>query len=280
MNMKKHLLPLIWGLAGVFAIATAFGTGDEPLEEPEDDGVVLGEEDLAERGEILRNQFRRMTPGDEPLVQDIGTWPAAWEEFGTNWDSAAADREYGAWVVPVELTQENGATVMKDGDGNELWRGTTDFARPESADVVLTGGLVAEEDWVAYEAVRGAVEEMTAESSRVDIPVPMRSHPTNGLRFTSCEWTTDDSFHMELAYEVDTNVDIFAYAVLHTSNQVNSIWTNDENMVVHQSYTVWVPSGASFDGRNNDWTYLDTVSISNGVAEFEDSGYPDGCKTT
>ena len=40
--MKKHLLPLILGLAGVFAIATAFGTGDEPLEEPEDDGVVLG----------------------------------------------------------------------------------------------------------------------------------------------------------------------------------------------------------------------------------------------
>ena len=274
--MKKHLLPLILGLAGVFAIATAFGTGDEPLDEPEDDGVVLGEEDLAERGEILRNQFRRMTPGDEPLVQDIGTWPAAWEEFGTNWDSATADREYGAWVVPVELTQENGATVMKDGEGNELWRGTTDFARPESADVVLTSGLVAEEDWIAYEAVRGAVEEMTAEASRVDIPVPTRSHPTNGLRFTSCAWTTNDSFHMELAYEVDTNVDLFVYAVAHTSALVVATWTNDENVAVTDTNTVWYSVGEPFNGRDSTWEYLDTVAIDNGVAEYEDSGFPEG----
>ena len=276
MNRKKHLLPLILGLAGVFAIATAFGTGDEPQDEPEDDGVVLGEEDLAERGEILRNQFRRMTPGDEPLVQDIGTWPAAWEEFGTNWDSAAADREYGAWVVPVELTQENGATVMKDGEGNELWRGTTDFARPESSDVVLTGGLVAEEDWAVYEAVRGAVEEMTAEASRVDIPVPMRSHPTNGLRFTSCAWTTDDSFHVDLAYEVDTNVDLFVYAVAYTSALVVATWTNDENVAVTDTNTVWYSVGEPFNGRDSTWEYLDTVAIDNGEAEYEDSGFPAG----
>ena len=274
--MKKHLLPLILGLAGIFAIATAFGTGDEPLDEPEDDGVVLGEEDLAERGEILRNQFRRMTPGDEPLVQDIGTWPAAWEEFGTNWDSAVAEQEYGEWVVPVELTQENGATVMKDGDGNELWRGTTDFARPESADVVLTGGLVAEEDWAVYEAVRGAVEEMTADASRVDIPVPTRSHPTNGLRFTSCEWTTNDSFHMELAYEVDTNVDLFVYAVAHTSAWVVATWTNDENVAITDTNLVWYSAGEPFNGRDSTWEYLDTVAIDNGEAEYEDSGFPAG----
>ena len=275
MNMKKHLLPLIWGLAGVFAIATAFGTGDEPLEEPEDDGVVLGEEDLAERGEILRNQFRRMTPGDEPLVQDIGTWPAAWEEFGTNWDSAAADREYGAWVVPVELTQENGATVMKDGDGNELWRGTTGFARPESADVVLTGGLVAEEEWPVYEAVRGAVEEMTADASRVDEPRDAPSEPETGLRFTAHEWTASNTFRVEMAYEVDTNVDLFVYAVAHTSAWVEAAWTNDENMVITNSTLVWYPVGAPYNGRDSTWEYLDTITIDNGEAEYEDSGFPD-----
>ncbi len=274
--MKKHLLPLILGLAGVFAIATAFGTGDEPLEEPEDDGVVLGEEDLAERGEILRNQFRRMTPGDEPLVQDIGTWPAAWEEFGTNWDSATADREYGAWVVPVELTQENGTTVMKDGEGNELWRGTTDFARLESSDVVLTGGLVAEEDWAVYEAVRGAVEEMTAEASRVYEPAPTRTIHTNGLRFTFCEWTTNDSFHMELAYEVDTNVDLFVYAVAHTSAWVVATWTNDENVAITDTNLVWYSAGEPFNGRDSTWEYLDTVAIDNGEAEYEDSSFSAG----
>ena len=273
--MKKHFLPLILGLAGVFAIATAFGTGDEPLDEPEDDGVVLGEEDLAERGEILRNQFRRMTPGDGPLVQDVGSWPAAWEEFGPNWNGAAVEREYGAWVVPVEVEQTNGATVIRDGTGLELWRGTTDFTRPESADVVLTGGLVAEEDWAVFEAVRGAVEEMTAEASRSDEPRDTPPDPETGLRFTSHEWTADNTFRLELAYEEDTNVDLFVYAVDHTSVSVETIWTNDENMVITDTTTVWYPVGEPFDGRDSAWEYLDTVAIDNGEAEYEDSGFPD-----
>ena len=122
---------------------------------PSGDEVVLGEEDLAERGEILRNMYRRITPpAMETLVQDVGTVPAAWEEFGPQWDDAAAAREFGAWVVPVALTQVDGATVLSDANGRILWRGTNDFARPESSGVVLTGGLVAEGDWPAYEAVR------------------------------------------------------------------------------------------------------------------------------
>ncbi|MBQ7252564.1 MAG: hypothetical protein IJS32_08195, partial [Kiritimatiellae bacterium] len=73
------------------------------------DGLVLGEEDLAERAEIARNLFRRITPGNDPFVQDAGTWPALWEAFGANWAAAAAGRGYGAWVVPVSVSQENGA---------------------------------------------------------------------------------------------------------------------------------------------------------------------------
>ncbi len=77
---------LFWGaawLAGGVAVAQeacgdhAGASGQEPDVE---EMAVLGEEDLAERAEIWRNRYRRMTPGAEPLVQDIGTWPAAWEE--------------------------------------------------------------------------------------------------------------------------------------------------------------------------------------------------------
>lgn len=101
-----------------------------------DDGMaVLGEEDLAERAEIWRNRYRRMTPGAEPLVQDVGVWPAAWEEFSPRWDSAPAERDLATWLVPVAAEREGGATVLRDGHGAELWRGTTDFAKEESAGV-------------------------------------------------------------------------------------------------------------------------------------------------
>ncbi len=273
--MKKRFWTVLVGMAVLVGVAVALATGEsgEPPDEPEDDGVVLGEEDLAERAEIRRNMYRRMTPPDLPLVQDVGTWPAAWEEFGPNWNGAAMEREYGAWVVPVEVEQTNEATVIRDGTGLELWRGTTDFTRPESAGVILTGGLVAEEDWARYEGVRGAVEEMTAEASRVDEPGPTRTSHTNGLRFTSCEWTTNDTFHMALAYEVDTNVEVFAYAVAHTSALVVATWTNDENVAITDTNLVWYPAGPSFNGLESNWELRGTVAIANGTAEFEDSGF-------
>ena len=236
--------------------------------------VVLGEEDLADRAEILRNMYRRITPPDLPLVQDVGTWPAAWEEFGANWVSAALEREYGTWVVPVEVTQNSGATVLKDVIGSVMWQGTTDFSRPESADVVLTGGLVAEEDWAAYEGVRDAVATMTAEVAREDIPGRTQTNEPSGLRFTAHEWTTNDTFRLELAYEIDTNVDIFAYAVAHTSAWVVATWTNDENVAITDTNLVWYPAGPSFNGKESDWEQCGTVAIDNGVAEFEDSGFP------
>lgn len=276
--MKGHVLAFCFGvaavLAGAVALATGTGKADNPADEP-DDAVILGEEDLADRAEILRNMYRRITPPDMALRQYVGTWPAAWEEFGANWDSAAVDREYGAWVVPVEVTQDASATVVKDGNGAVLWRGWTDFARPESADVVLTGGLVAEEEWAVYTGIRDAVAAMTAESSRADFPDRTRTTPTNGLRFTSHEWTTNGTFRLELAYEIDTNVDVFAYAVACTSSLVVATWTNDENQVITGTNTVWTSVGLPFNGMESDWELRGTVAISNGVTDFEDSGFPE-----
>ena len=272
--MKRHVWAVCLGvaavLAGAAALATGTGDSEPPAEEP-DDAVVLGEEDLADRAEILRNMYRRITPPDMALVQDVGTWPAAWEEFGANWEAAAADREYGAWVVPVEVAQDAGATVVKDGNGEVLWRGWTDFVRPESADVVLTGGLVAEEEWAVYEGVRDALARL--ESAGGTPAPPVRTAHTNGLRFTSHEWTTNGTFRLELAYEIDTNVDVFAYAVTCTSSLVVATWTNDENQVVTDMNTVWTAVGQPFNGMESDWELRGTVAISNGVAEFEDSGF-------
>ena len=273
--MKRNWIPLTALLLGGMAVG-AWGAEDAAADDATpSDAVVLGEEDLADRAEILRNMYRRITPPAIPLVQDVGTWPTAWEEFGAEWNSAALDREYGAWVVPVEVSQEAGETVVRDGNGTVQWRGRTDFARPESADVVLTGGLVAEEEWAVYEGIREVVTAMAAESSRVEFPGRTQTNEPSGLRFTGHEWTSNGTFRLELAYETDTNVDIFAYAVACTSSLVVATWTNDENQVVTDTNTVWQPVGAPFNGIESDWIFRGTVAISNGVAVFEDGGFPD-----
>ena len=245
---------------------------------PSGDEVVLGEEDLAERGEILRNMYRRITPpAMETLVQDVGTVPAAWEEFGPQWNDAAAAREFGAWVVPVALTQVDGATVLSDANGRILWRGTNDFARPESSGVVLTGDLVAEEDWPAYEAVREAVAGMEAEARREDsLQIPGRSaSPTNGLRFVAHSFDTNGTVCLDLAWEQDSDVDIFVYAVAHTSSWVVATWTNDENIVVTDTNLVWTATGDPFSGMESGWEWRGTTAIANGTGEFADSGFPE-----
>ena len=120
------------GVAAFLCVPPSFAAGDaDEAGDGPGEAVVLGEEDFAERLEILRNQFRRMTPGDGELVQDAGTWPAAWEEFSPRWDTAPATRDLATWVVPVSSEREGGATVLRDGSGAELWRGTTDFAKAE-----------------------------------------------------------------------------------------------------------------------------------------------------
>ena len=102
--MKKQPLPLRLGLAVVFAIATAFGTDDDPLDEPEHDGVVLGEVDLAERGAIIRNRFRRMTPVNAPLVQDIAHADIPTDEiFGIWYETINGEKEWYTSLAPVGL---------------------------------------------------------------------------------------------------------------------------------------------------------------------------------
>lgn len=232
--------------------------------------VVLGEEDLAERAEIARNLYRRITPGDGPLVQDAGTWPAAWEEFGAAWDGAAAEREFGAWAVPVAVSQEGGATVVRDADGLELWRGMTDFAKPESAGVVLTGALVGEEEWAGYEAVREHVEA----DARLEA-APPRGGATNGLRFASVAVGTNGAVELALAWEQDGEVDIFAYGVPHDPDIRVLTWTNDENVVVITTNTVWTQTGQNLMGYGNDWEWRGTAVVTNGEGLFADGGIPD-----
>ena len=239
-------------MAGVVA-AFAIGTADEV-----DNAVVLGEEDLAERAEILRNQFRRMTPGNASLVQDIGTWPAAWEEFSPAWDSALATRDLATWLVPVEVARDGADTVLLDGNGVELWRGETDFSKEESANVTLTGWLVSEDDWPLYEAARAALSRrLASQTPRLrDGEGGGGSNELTGLRFVSvaADFTnTPPSFEVGLTWTNTGTVDIFAFGPWHVQSNSVVTYTNDENAVVTYTNTTWNSTEPGLTGLDSHW---------------------------
>lgn len=264
-DMKKRVFPFLLGLAGMAGVVAAFATGTS---DEADDAVVLGEEDLAERAEILRNQFRRMTPGDVPLVQDIGTWPAAWEEFSQAWDSAPATRDLATWLVPVEVALDGADTVLLDGNGAELWRGETDFSKEESSSVTLTGWLVDEDDWPLYEAARAALSRrLTSQTPRLrDGEGGGASNELTGLRFVSvaADFTnTPPEFRVGLAWTNSGTLDVFAYGPLHVAETNAVTYTNDENVVVNTNVVTWHSVEPSLSGFDNDWTWVGTLVVTN-----------------
>ena len=280
--MKKRFLPFLLGLAGIVSVVCAFATGENEDAEPNDvdDLVILGEIDLAERAEILRNQFRRMTPGNGPLVQDVGIWPVAWEEFGPAWDIAPATRDLATWLVPVTAERSGALTILRDGDGNALWSGMTDFAREESADVTITGTLVDEEDWALYQATREEVERRQAEAFRPVFPSGMRGTNgpiTNGLRFTDISVDTNGDYRLGFAWETNGDVQVFCRAIHYECwTNFGVVSTNDENQVVTNDVVNWrqVP-GEKFRGIPDYWVSLGVSAVTNGEGSLTDTDHAD-----
>ncbi len=280
-HMRKQVLAIGLGMAAVCGVAAtlAMGDADEAADETAD-VVVLGEEDLADRAEILRNRYRRMTPGDAPLVQDVGTWPAAWEDFSPVWDRAAAERDLGTWTVPVAAERDGADTVLRDGDGVELWRGQTVFSKDGTEGVVLTGTLVAEEDWPLYRAARGEIARRLA-AIRQDDGGGMRGTNgpcSNGLHFVSAvgNFTTNPpELHVGLAWTNNGMVDVFAYGPLHISETNVVTYTNDENTVVTATNVTWHAVEPTLTGFDSAWEWIGSVAVSNtGTNVFVDNGFP------
>ncbi|MBP5786423.1 MAG: hypothetical protein J6Y19_01190 [Kiritimatiellae bacterium] len=289
--MKEFVVPLSLGIATLVLVVGAFGTGtgDNPPAEDADDGVMLGEVDLAEQAEIWRNQYRRITPGDGSLVQDVGTLPAAWEEFSSVWDAAPAVRDLATWLVPFSAERDGAETILRDANGSVLWRGTTDFAKPESADVTLTGALVDELDWPVYDAAQAELAwRRTAEAYR-DAGHPLlrdgegggtNNTPTNNpdKMFVSAVadfTTTPPEIRVGLLWTNDVTLDVFAYGPLHTSALCTITYTNDENQLVTTNVLRWYQVEPTLTGRSdNHWDYLGTVTLSNGEETvFVDTNY-------
>lgn len=259
-DMKKTFLPFLLGLAGVVGVVRAFAAGES---NDTDDVVVLGEVDLAERAEILRNRFRRMTPDDFPLVQDVGTWPSAWEEFGRAWDASPAEGDLATWLVPFAAERMGALTVLRDADGNVLWSGATDFAKEESANVTLTGWLVSEDDWPLYQAARAAL----ARSLKVQTPhLRNGGGALTGLRFVSvaADFTnTPPEFRVGLVWTNSGTVDMFVYGLLHVAETNEVTYTNDENAVVTVTNVSWHSVEPSLSGFDNAWTWAGTLALTN-----------------
>lgn len=259
------LLVVFAAVVGV-AIAPATSDADEPADNTAD-VVFLGDLDLAERLEIWRNQYRRMMPGDAPLIQDVGTWPAAWEEFSSVWDTAPAERDLATWLVPFYADRMCTATVLRDANGTALWSGATDFAKDGSANVTLTGALVDEQDWPLYTAAQNEIsrrfEAMASQGNR-------GGPYTNGLRFTNVWVATNGDYHFGFGWESNGEVQVFCRA-MHTTSWVETVvYTNDENQVVTNDFSHWRELD-KFKGRPDSWEVLGVLTVTNGGGSFTDT---------
>ena len=291
--MKKLFLTfLLVVFAAVLGVAIAFATGDaDELADNTADVVFLGDLDLAERLEIWRNQYRRMTPGDAPLVQDVGTWPAAWEEFSSVWDTAPAERDLATWLVPFSAERVGATTVIRDANGETLWSGATDFAKDSSANVTLTGALVDELDWPLYTAVQEELAwRMTAERYREaaehqhlrDGEGGGEGGEDDGMKmFVSIDsgfTNNPPEFRVGLQWTNDVVLDIFAYGPFHTSSTHVVTYTNDENEVITYTNTTWHSVESTLLGPVSPWEYVGTVSLTNGEETvFVDNTFPSNC---
>ena len=264
----------------VFAVAAfGTGTGDGGVS---DDDVFLGEVDLAEHTEIWRNQYRRMTPGDEPLVQDVGAWPAAWEEFGSHWGAAPATRDLATWLVPFSAERADNATVIRDANGTVLWSGTTDFAKDESRNVTLTGALVDEADWPLYDAAQWEVLHRTGiyrPGFRDGEGGGTNNTPTNDpdkmfVSYSAVFTNDTPEFRVGLKWTNDITLDIWVYAPVCTFETHQYVFTNDENMVQTNISEGWRSPRPVYTGLASGWEYAGTVSLTNGVETvFVDMNY-------
>ena len=276
--MKTGIRAFSIGLVAGICAGTAFAAD---VSNPAPDGtagnVFLGELDLAERMEIWRNQYRRMTPGDEPLVQDVGTWPAAWEEFSPGWDAAPAERDLATWLVPFSVERMGLATIIRDANGTVLWNGTTDFAKDESADVTLTGALVDESDWALWEAARDEIERRLSEGGGLR-DGEGGGDPSNGvfgLRFTNIWVDTNEDCHFDFAWESNGEVQVFCRAMHYVYwTNFGVVTTNDENEVVTNDVVHWdqVP-GEKFRGIPDAWESLGVTTVTNGGGRFTDTNH-------
>ncbi len=277
--MKKAIGVILLVAVAVLGVgaAIAFETGEaDHAAAPAADTVFLGEQDLAERMEIWRNQYRRMTPGDAPLLQDVGTWPAAWEEFSSRWASAPAERNLATWLVPVTAERSGALTVLRDADGNALWSGVTDFFKEESANVTLTGALVDEEEWPLWKAAGEEIDRRLDAMRGTETRRPPRRRDGDGgsggngtndgpkmFMSASADFTsTPPEFRVGLQWTNTGTLDVFAYGPLHTSSTHSVTFTNDENQVVTNTITNWHCAEPGLRGFSNDWAWVGTATIS------------------
>lgn len=248
-SMWRRRLRTVLAAGGLFAGGMAWG---QDLGERQ----AFSLEDLAERTEIRRNQFARMTPGEEPCLQEVG-----WQWFeDADFEPAFLERlvgvrELGLWTWPLraELDPVSLETVFLNADGAEAGRERTDFAKAESARMSLRVPLVAEEDAQDFAYREERVADAERETAAGETP-RLGGGATTNLAFTSIV-ATNGLVVVSLTNATGT-VELFEYTMVHVPCIVTNVWTNDENFVVTNVATVWSNTSPSLCGFTNGWRIL------------------------
>ncbi len=212
--------------------------------------------DTAWQGEVMRNQFDRMTPPGVALDQVLA--PEALD---------LADCE----PFSLELDAASLETLVVDDADVVCGIVDTGIGRESAARVVL---WVEPDAWEGEDFVGGAKRRGTEGGPRSGgagggesdgFRVCAAGPDTNGVVFLTL---TNGGTYAE--------AEVFAYTMTGQPVVVTNVWTNDANVVVTNVNTVWTNRSPSFRGVLGDWHWLGRVGLTNGVGVFADTmGYCD-----
>ncbi|MGD9611500.1 MAG: right-handed parallel beta-helix repeat-containing protein [Kiritimatiellia bacterium] len=247
---------------------------------------ALDVRDLAEDAELQRRAFNRMTPPGLAWVQPA--FPLTVPFDAANFDEKFIDELLGedrnsvaVYPLTLALDPKTRETLIYNAEGKPLAAlpsEKTSRTWPEGSDparVVLRLDLLPAEDVEQYLYTENRIAETFAvfAKSKPDGTGGIALRSLGGGEFGIADVRRLSNGTMRITVSNGTGVaELYSYTVLHTSAVVVTTWTNDAQVVITDTNTLWYPVSPSFDGIESEWACGTTnLVLTNGVAVWEDA---------
>ena len=247
---------------------------------------VLDVQDLAEGAEIQRRAFNRMTPPGLAWVQPM--FPLAVPFAAANFEEGFLDDLLGeeknsVAVYPLTLAVDpkTRETLIYNSEGNPIVALPSEKTSrmwpdgPDPARVVLRLDLLPAEDVEQYLYTESRIAETISAftRSKPDRTGGIALRSLGGGEFGIADVRRLSNGTMRITVSNGTGVaELYSYTVLHTAAVVVTTWTNDAQVVITDTNTLWYPVSPSFDGIESEWACGTTnLVLTNGVAVWEDA---------
>lgn len=243
---------------------------------------VLGEEDLADGAEIQRRCFNRITPPGVSLLQPMfpSVVPFDDSDFSDAFlDGLLGEGKNSVAIYPLSLVLDptTRETLVYNAEGALIASVPSDGisrAWPEDADparITLLLDLLPAEDVEPFLYVgERAAKPSRAAKSAASGGMALMSLSAGQFGIASIQKQTNGAMRLVATNGTGTG-EVYAFTVLHTSTVSIVTWTNDENVVITDTNTIWWVASPSYNGVDEPWECQTTnLVFTNGVATWDD----------